>query len=485
MSDTVRITHEGEVYNIPKELEEKFMTSHNGAVVETTKQRHPSKENHLKSAAIGFERAMASPGAGLMQLIGQPESAKFIHDYWEDAYRKSKEANPLTAMAGYGAGVLTPSVAIPFGGPASFLGRSALGAGIGGGMGFIDYAPEGESRLANTLMGAGEGGASANIIPGAMGLWKGASAIPGKIAKVSNFTKDLAKRKYEKYFGEYVHPPEELAKYEKMTKEYLGSHGEKPAKQLADEIAHEDLKALKTEGNRRYNELFNNAEKAGITKAELNEKDLLSDVRELFIGKVASEKQLRRIPEAIQTKNLRTIQQAKSDLDKFIHKTTKIDNKQGLLAAETDSLEAAKRLRAKLEDSLKNALRKAGGEKEVKAFEDANKHWVKVLENKQNPELTKYRRGRTEPEDLLKSLNKKYRAPFREFFPERREEIRKYIEFPKQRAKLEEGLSKLKTEHEVAREKYYEKRDANRWKAATKAGGYLGGYELIKFLGKD
>jgi hypothetical protein len=313
-------------------------------------------------------------------------------------------------MGGYGAGTITKySPFATFAGPAGFMGRTALGGGIGALMGALEYPEPEQSRLGNALSGGIGGMIGANIFPAAKATPKAALDIPKYLSK-----------QYGKYFGE------------------------KPAKQLAHEIAFEDLKNLKSEGHKLYNQIFNKAEESGITKGELKELDLLPDVKELFKSKIASKKELSKVPEAITTKNLRTIQKAKSDLDSFIREMSARKKKEGLVEIEKDSLNAAKRLRNEFEDSLKNAFSKSGGEKVVKAYEHANKHWVKVLKNEQNTLLNQYRAGDLTEEDLLQSLfkDKKTKKHFKEYFPERRKEIEQHIENPERREKIKEFLKK-------------------------------------------
>lgn len=534
MNNTVRIYHNGKTYNIPKELESKFMASHEGASIHPPEQQPTSTLGRIANSfpvktintvgglindmGVGGIQGTQNMLASLYNLMPQRSNdiASFgPMPHWN--LNKLLSPNVLSHVSSYPETLRALSPIAEFGGelaaPAGPVGKLiGLGGKIGKALPIINkYAPKLGKFLGEVGGGAAGGYTLGENAEGERGPGAIAGGIFGAIPAAATGTKNLIKEKASKYFGEYK-PNEgfqrELAKYveeyaptpeikrqlekyldkeytpegefkrelekyspekyipspkektiiEEKAKEYELKHGEKTAQQLADEIAHKDKEALRLEGKKRYDEIFNKAEEAGIKKGELSERDLLPEVEELFKSKVASQKQLKRVPDAIVNKKLKTIKTAKADLDKFISKMYKKDAKGGLLGVEADSLASAEKLRSTFDKSLKDAFRKAGGEKGVEAYKDADKHWIKYLQNKQNPELNKYRKGKIEPEELLKKLNTTYHRPFREFFPQHHEEINKYIKFPKARAKLEKEINELKSKHETEEKAFGEKK---------------------------
>ena len=297
------------------------------------------------SALTGFEKAMAGPAAGLLQIMGANDLANSVHNYWEKAYEKSKQANPYTSMTGYGAGIVTPSIAIPFGGSAGLLGRTAAGAGIGGAQGALNYVPENESRLTNALIGAGSGMLGANILPAITGTGKFISSV------------------YKAFPG-----------------------GGKEA--LANEIAIKGKNAVENKARTLYEGLRNTAKEKG---AEIrNTKNVFpeSEVEKITNRLTPNEKS---VFQDFLNKDKLSFEDA-HDLYKFLGKSERnIKNSASKLqATPRKTLEAFSNLKTRVNNAMKLSLAEHGIPEQIGKLEEANKYYLESVLPYHNKLIDRY-----------------------------------------------------------------------------------------------
>lgn len=321
------------------------------------------EENYLKSLGTGFEKALAGPAAGLLQIMGANNLADSVHNYWEKAYEKSKQANPYTSMAGYGAGVVTPVIAAAPFGPAGLLGRTAMGAGIGGAQGFLDYTPGEESglnmsRLSNALKSAGYGAVGANI-----------PAIGGGLFKTG---KNLVK----------AFPITEKG-FAKKAGEILGKRQE-----------------IESIASKMYEEPTKIATQAGITlgnpKSFLHKKDINFILEQVSPNRARSFKSYLENPD-ISFKEGHDLYKFLGDTSRKLSSNRNVDKN----VFETIN-EIQNTLTKKMDSSLiKNGLREEAGK-----IKEANKFYQENVLPYRNPIIEAYKQGKTRPKEFLDELSK-------------------------------------------------------------------------------
>ena len=313
-------------------------------------------ENIFRSLGTGFETAMSEPAAGILQLLGTPDLAKSVHDYWAKAYEKSKKINPGFSMTGYGTGAVTPSLAVPFGGPAGLVGKIALGAGIGGAQGALNYVPDNDivNRLSNALQGAGIGAA-------ASGIGSAIQAVP-KIIKAFPITeKGLTKR----------------------AGEILGKRQE-----------------MENMANKLYQEPTAIATEAGVTlgnpKSFIHKKDIN------FIMEQVSPNRARSFKSYLENPDLSF--KEGHDLYKFLGDTSrKLSSNRNIDKNVFETIsEIQNTLTKKMDSSLiKNGLREEAGK-----IKEANKFYQENVLPYRNPIIETYKQGKTRPKEFLDELAK-------------------------------------------------------------------------------
>lgn len=144
----------------------------------------------LYDAYKGIEQA----GAGVGEKLGlvQPETVQKITQEGQEArdvFAPLKKQSKAASIGEFG-GKIAPFLALPAAAPEGALARFAVGSGTGGGMGALEFVPEGGSRLENAATGAVFGGAGSAVLSGAGKLYNIVATNP--LARFG--VNDLSKR---------------------------------------------------------------------------------------------------------------------------------------------------------------------------------------------------------------------------------------------------------------------------------------------------
>ncbi len=178
-----------------------------------------------------------------------------------------------------------------------------------------------------------------------------------------------------------------------------------PAEQLAKEIAVTNLENAERIGGQKYTSVFDDAKKAGITKADIKQ----TYAKNFFENATPDQRAV--VSKAFKTKNLTDIHDAYKEVSGFVE-DLKGKGKQ-MAPSEKIILAKAQHVQANLKNGILDGLKKAGGTDLSTRFLDANKYWQKnVIPNKYNAKLKAFRAGELTAEDLMKDLknNRKFKA---------------------------------------------------------------------------
>lgn len=360
----------------------------------------PSMMGKIASGLTGFEEALSSPAAGLLQMAGAPDLAKTVHDYWQNQYAQSKAVNPFSTMGGNIAGQILPYAAgagiaskIPMVGSMmgklpSLLQPAASGA-LGGGLyGASEYVPEGESRLGNAATNAGIGA-----------LLGGGVAAPGAIGR-------LAKGGYAKFFGE------------------------KSAPQISKEIG-AIAKEHKIASKQNYKNILQESKKANIKLNLSTEKinPVLENVLEN--GTHGSKKAV------IKMLNDPTV--------KNTHSAMKRLGKASVSSADSEVRSDSGAARKYLEKEMNAAFKNSGKLELAKEFKVANKHYKENVLPFQRRQVNKLITAKnTNPERLKTAFrNVEVKEDLLTHHPKLWKDITKGVELPENRKIAKENLGKL------------------------------------------
>lgn len=147
------------------------------------------EESGILAGVVGFNRAIGEQIEGVLQAgakglgaLGLPtggflDTLDDVRAKNETKYQRFAEESPIATRAGYISGLVYGPGRIPGGTTGSLARRVGTGALSGAGLGAVQYTDEGESRLANTLLGGVLGGAVPAAISGVREI-KG--LVPGK-----------------------------------------------------------------------------------------------------------------------------------------------------------------------------------------------------------------------------------------------------------------------------------------------------------------